>query len=303
MVLSPHNAPFDILAAANNPMKWMKTVLPADGRKCIVLDPLPEGLSTIISDKLWFEENLFCLLSNADKYSSKGTIRVTVSFMKKNIRVAVEDSGIGISSEFKALLFKQFSKVQKMASGSTGLGLYSLLKRSEAIGGSCGFQNREDGVQGSVFWFEFPHQGCSETLDLVSAKCNSEQESLFILVVDDSPVVTKCLMNKLLSGGHRVEIACNGADALEKMVELAGQLDVVFMDMQMPVMDGLEATRRFREFEKKSGAMNRLPIICSSANTGDGSAALAVAAGMDSFLTKPFSADKLASVLATIHAN
>jgi two-component system, sensor histidine kinase len=301
--LSPHNTSFDILAALNNPIKWMKTVLPADGRKRILLDPLPEGLKTIISDKLWFEENLFCLLSNADKYSSKGTIRVTLSIEKKNIRVAVEDSGIGISPEFKALLFKQFSKVQKMAAGSTGLGLFSLLKRSEAIGGLCGFQNRGDGAQGSVFWFEIPHLGCSETLDLIPAKLNSEQKSLFILVVDDSAVVTKCLMNKLMGGGHRVEIACNGADALEKMVELAGQLDVVFMDMQMPVMDGLEATRRYRMFEMKSGAMKRLPIICSSANSGDGSAACATAAGMDSFLSKPFSAEKLTLALAAIGGN
>ena len=301
--LSPHNACFDILSALNNPIKWIKTVLPADGRKCILLDPLPEGLSAIITDKLWFQENLFCLLSNADKYSSKGTIRVTLSIENKNIRVSVEDSGIGISSEFKEQLFKQFSKAQKMASGSTGLGLFSLLKRSEAIGGLCGFQNRGDGAQGSVFWFEFPHQGCSETLDLIPTKSNSEQKSLFILVVDDSAVLTKCLMNKLSNSGHRVETACNGADALEKMIQFAGQLDVVFMDMEMPVMDGFEATRRYREFEVKNGALTRLPIICSSANSDDGSAACAAAAGMDSILTKPFSADKLTLALAAIGAN
>jgi signal transduction histidine kinase len=123
----------------------------------LILDSIPIELNTIISDKHYIEENLLCLLSNAIKYSTHGIIRVNVSTTEcksqckydKNVRVTVTDNGIGISDESKIKLFKKFSSVQNMATGSTGLGLYSLLKRSEAINGSYGMQDREDGEQGN----------------------------------------------------------------------------------------------------------------------------------------------------------
>jgi hypothetical protein len=74
------------------------------------------------------------------------------------VRITVEDSGIGIPIESRQQLFKQFSQVQRMTVGGSGLGLYSLSKRSEAIGGSCGVDCRSDGKQGSSFWFEFPYR-------------------------------------------------------------------------------------------------------------------------------------------------
>ena len=250
--LTPSKSSFPLLCALNGPIKWMNSMLPKDGRINIILNKININIEqNIITDKHWIEENLLCLLSNAVKYSSRGDINIKVTFKSKNnrIRISVEDSGIGISTESKLLLFKQFSKLQNMAIGSTGLGLYSLFKRSEALEGSCGMSDRKDGNRGSVFWFEFPYLACHD-LNSQILSSGFSPKNLLILIVDDSATVVKCLGNKLTNQGHRVISVYNGSDAVDKMIELIGQIDVVFMDVQMPVMDGIEATKRYREVEK-----------------------------------------------------
>jgi signal transduction histidine kinase len=310
--LTPSNCSFNLLAALSNPIKWMQSILTADGKKSIALEAFPDGLSFLISDKHWVEENLLCLLSNAVKYSNHGVIRVTVKLESDQVKITVEDNGIGISQEAKLLLFKQFSSAQRMAVGSTGLGLYSLSKRVEAIGGSCGVSDREDEKEGSTFWFSFPYRpdpadetekgGATPDIGAGTAGAGAgaagfSKRHLNILIVDDSTSVVKILSSKLVSAGHRVFTAYNGAAGLEKMVDMAGQLDVVFMDVQMPVMDGIEATRRYREIERLEGLGRHLPIICSSANSAGEVEDLALSAGLDSFLPKPFTTATLLSVV------
>ena len=308
--LTPSNSSFNLLSALNNPVKWIKSMLTPDGNKSITLDTLPEGVSTLITDKHWVEENLLCLLSNAVKYSNEGVIHVAVTLEGGSdgdqVRITVEDSGIGISSESKQLLFKQFSSVQNMTVGSTGLGLYSLSKRVEAIGGSCGVNDRKDGKEGSTFWFSFPYRPDigedvekGSLMDSFSVPSDL-RKSLDILIVDDSTSVVKILSNKLMRAGHRVVTASNGAAGLEKMIAMRGRLDVVFMDIQMPVMDGIEATKRYREIERLHNTGQHLPIICSTANSGGEAENLAMAAGVDSFLPKPFTTTVLLSVVDEI---
>ena len=309
--LTPSKSSFDLKSSLDEPMKWIRAVIPAESKKEVVLDPLPAGISDIVSDRHWMQENLLCLLSNADKYSSEGVIRVSVRQIYASIRISVQDSGTGIPAESKQLLFKQFSQLQNATTGSTGLGLFSLLQRSEAIGGCCGVDDRTDGTQGSVFWFEVPFEPAeteTATSDITASVSStatvsshaSSPTSLSILVVDDSACVVKCVSNKLACRGHRVVSACNGAVAVQKMIDMAGQLDLVLMDVQMPVMDGFEATRRYREIEQLQGSSRRLPIICSSSNSGGAVEALAIAAGMDSFLSKPFTVDELSAAIASI---
>lgn len=242
--LNPSNSSFAILTSLNNPIKWIKSMISND-RIAIQLDPLPQGMQILISDKHWVEENLLCLLSNAVKYSSRGIIHVIVTIDMNMVKITVEDTGIGISEEAKLQLFKQFAKVQSMVVGSTGLGLYSLAKRAEAIGGSCGHDSRRDGKQGSAFWFTFPHRPDSSD-DIESVKLSimptleiAEMEVLTILIVDDSPSVIKILSQKLKGFGLSVITACNGADGLEVMVSKKNLLDLVIMDIQMPVMGGI----------------------------------------------------------------
>ena len=305
--LTPSNTSFNLEAALNNPMKWMNAMLPLNGKKSLFMEPVPEGITTLISDQHWAEENLLCLLSNAIKYSDKGIIRVILALKDGMVSVTVEDNGIGISAESKLLLFKPFSKLQNSAVGSTGLGLYSLSKRTEAIGGSCGVNDRSDGQQGSSFWFTFPYLPdiCEEDESSPSHETENKglvlaNQCLDILIVDDSTSVVKILSNKLAGVGHRVVDACNGAEGLEKMIKMAGKLDVVFMDIQMPVMDGIEATKRYREVERNHGLGQHLPIICSSANFGREADELALSAGVDSFLPKPFSTAVLLGVIENV---
>jgi CheY-like chemotaxis protein len=335
--LTPCKTAFNLQKSINTPVKWMRSMLPPGGGISLVLDPLPKEVMTIVSDQRWFEENLLCLLSNGVKYSSEGIVRIVTAVKHGFIRVTVEDNGIGIVAEERPKLFEQISHVQRMTVGGSGLGLYSLSKRSEAIGGACGVDDRSDGQPGSSFWFEVPYDPESSppsiSEETVAEETDSDKSSshlklqlpsplpmlpgqledshpLTVLVVDDSIAVIKILSNKLRSFGHRVETAKDGAEGLQKMISMGKELDLVIMDLQMPVMDGIEATRQYRAWESETDAAEsnsskerrnkRLPIICSSANCGQRTMVTAMAAGVDSFLPKPFDIAALSSALSEV---
>jgi CheY-like chemotaxis protein len=340
--LTPSNTTFNLQNVLDNPFKWVKVMLSLDDEIALELAKLPEDLSTmIISDRHWMEENFLCLLSNAVKYGAKGIVQAFVTLRGDMVRITVEDRGIGIDAKLRNDPFGQQSQVQRKTIGGSGLGLYSLSKRCEAIGGLCGVDDRNDGQQGSSFWFETPYlpsvqdslgsiseiksQGSSEKksdlilLDLpylssisITSTSTSVSEPevvspLHILIVDDSITVVKMLTQKLKSCGYRVVSAKNGAEGLEKMIAMTGELDLVIMDLQMPVMDGIEATARYREWENKRSAIPRLelfrkcmPIILSSANCSGDNELRAVAAGVDSFLPKPFDIAALTAALKRV---
>ena len=265
----------------------------------IHIKQINEGVcSHIITDKQWLIENLLCLLSNAAKYSHKGHVDIAVALEKdrQHLRFEVQDTGVGLSDEAMHDLFKPFKQAQRLA-GGTGLGLFSLAKRAEALQGTYGVMRRPDGEQGSLFWFTIPYRPdetssnahkqretvgsldlsgrfvnaiMSDTMlcDSSFAKC-SVQEAPFdlppsvgspynVLVVDDAPLIVKMTTMLLQRKGHTVQHAVNGADALEKLDGHADSCtgnmspyDVVLMDLQMPVLDGIEAIRRLRAAEEK----------------------------------------------------
>jgi hypothetical protein len=145
----------------------------------IELGALPGGMcSMMITDRHWLAENVLCLLSNAVKYSDGGLIEIEFQIIRSSdgvaansnagagvvdstrplaLRLTISDSGIGVPESVRATLFQPFQQAQKMA-GGTGLGLFSLRKRVEALGGCCGVASRDDGARGSAFWFEFPYR-------------------------------------------------------------------------------------------------------------------------------------------------
>lgn len=277
----------------------------------------------------------------------------------KMVLVTVEDTGIGISEDARLNLFKPFKQAQRMA-GGTGLGLYSLSKRIEALGGRCGCSNRRDQKQGSMFWFSFPYRPdkTADTADIAEAilekniipeesssidnidndsKLDTPEKRLRILLIDDSLSILKVTSRLLQINGHTVETASNGflgLKRLEKAFE-TNDFDMVLSDLQMPIMDGLEATKRYRKFEEekfekedeislryeehdveaegKNGLLKdernseisrnsikkkmRLLIVGMSANSDQEIAAEALTSGMDYFLTKPFSYKELSSVI------
>jgi CheY-like chemotaxis protein len=241
---------------------------------------------------------------------------------KQMVLITVEDNGIGIAVEARLNLFQPFKQAQRMA-GGTGLGLYSLAKRIDALRGSNGVTGRLDGKQGSMFWFTFPYrpdeaahidaqpdgatgleQHCPGpgSGDLVVPKR--------ILIVDDSLSILKVTSRLLTMKGHTVETAPNGSVGLKMLKEasVAQEFDMVLTDLQMPVMDGIEATRRFRAFEAEemkvgkvhcggTSNLKRMLIVGMSANSDNQSRQEALESGMDYFVTKPFSYMDLRNIL------
>jgi CheY-like chemotaxis protein len=315
----------------------------------------------------------------------------------------VEDTGIGMSEKTMEALFSPFKQAQRLA-GGTGLGLYSLSKRIEALGGEFGVRARKDGRQGCLFWFTFPYlpdstmsksshnltvnggsashhiSGSSEsntsrsqgyynnnscsisnhnshshsqsrsihhqdipqlrrnrsfsndmTADLKPSSVDppsllipselhrspsrkSKKEplgggnvstglKLSILLVEDSPTISKMTSLMLTKLGHKVTVAENGHIGLNLMIKAIEnnvkessnkRFDIVLMDFQMPVMDGLEATKRFREYEKKNFAATsdqRQLILGLSATFDSEIIQDAMTLGLDDYLMKPITRD------------
>jgi CheY-like chemotaxis protein len=263
----------------------------------------------------------------------------------------VQDSGVGLSEEAMQTLFNPFKQAQRLA-GGTGLGLFSLAKRVEALNGQYGVRRRPDGCQGSVFWFSIPYRP-----DQLSAKMAKTQSALttsfsgstdatsqegaqslspgvsprlpdcntphLALVVDDAPMIVKMTTMLLKRKGHTVESAVNGADALEKLLQgyersrsepapaCSTPYDVVLMDLQMPVLDGIETIRRLRAVERgwqkeQDAAESTTPsaprsphqlVIALSANSDEETRLAALEAGADAFMAKPFTYESFVRVL------
>jgi CheY-like chemotaxis protein len=234
------------------------------------------------------------------------------------ILVSVEDSGIGVSSDYPNCLFLP-SKQTDRASGGVGLGLYSLSKRTEALGGCAGLISPTESGYGSKFWFAFPYLpnmdiAMADAL-LESASVRSEQEKVTqmfgprqILVVDDSLSILKVTSRLLKINGHTAITASNGAIGLDMLKAAAKDMvySMVLTDIQMPVMDGLEATKLFRKFETEfwesenyhGEKKQRLLIVGMSANTDDDTRRQALDSGMDYFIPKPFAYKDLQILLS-----
>jgi CheY-like chemotaxis protein len=323
--LSPKYETINLSQSLQLPMSCMKSLQENSSTNESIIDlntlSLTKICTHIITDKQWLQENILCLLSNAEKYSPKNS-KITIdirlipvtSIMNNNktvrtppqIRFEVEDLGIGISPDIRATLFNPFKQAQRLT-GGTGLGLFSLAKRIEALDGKCGVEERRDGREGSRFWFEFPYRpdmesSYSSNADEASGRFSlengvqlMEDSKLFvssphgtmkILLVEDTISISKMISKLLRAEGHTVEVAVHGGEAVTQLHSNPGSFDVIIMDLQMPVMDGLEATRRIRAFDPNG--LKKEFIIGCSANSDTDTVQEAFRAGVDTFMGKPF---------------
>jgi len=242
-------------------------------------------------------------LSNAVKFTPHGSVRLRVGGSQESgeprLRFAVTDTGIGIPDSAKGRLFKEFSQGDASINrrfGGTGLGLAISKRLIEAMGGAIGVISTPG--TGSTFWFEIPlHVAEAPAEAEQAASVQDAETALRILVVEDMAVNQKVAKGMLRSLGHMVDIAEDGEAALAKVE--SRPYDLIFMDMQMPRMNGLEATAAIRAL--KSG--KSIPIVAMTANVFATDRDTCLAGGMDDFVGKPINVPDLAAAIARASAN
>lgn len=246
-------------------------------------DDLPERL---MLDETRFGQIVKNLLSNAIKYTDDGGIDVYVSYDQGQLKLTVKDTGIGMPPEFVPRLFDRFSQVESnlaASAGGAGLGLAICHQLSLAMGGSITADTALG--EGSAFsvTINAPVASPLKTHETSSAQLDIKQHrSLNILLAEDNRVNRQVVDAYLRKLGHRCTEAVNGQEALD-MLELAS-FDLVLMDVAMPVMDGIEATRRIRELE---GAKGSLPILVLTAHVEPSYLQACQEAGCTHILHKP----------------
>ncbi|MEN8200814.1 MAG: ATP-binding protein, partial [Thermodesulfobacteriota bacterium] len=254
----------------------------------------------IVSDSTRIQQVLTNLLGNAIKFTSEGRISIDVAVLSMSeedvsLRFSVADSGIGIPEEKLQLIFDPFCQADGSTTrsfGGTGLGLAISNQLLELLDHTSLEVASEVG-KGATFSFELSCELGGAIAPVPQEKQEEEEgrENIGacyrILLAEDNPVNVVLATKLLEKQGHTLVCAENGEAAVE--AAFGGAFDFCLMDMQMPVMGGLEATMEIRRREKEEGGgKGRLPIFALTANAMEGDREKCIAAGMDDFITKPF---------------
>lgn len=283
-------------------------VAPEVGRRriALALDFDPDLPATVIVDPLVMRQILLNLLSNAVKFTPNGervVMRLRNTKTAGLVRIEVEDSGVGVPPEKRDMLFREFSQIStpvEPTAASTGLGLSISAQLVAAMGGRIGCDSAP--IKGAIFWVELP-MPAAETEEHVPAPPVAPPPvqppvtsgSLRLLVADDILVNRTLARIMLERAGHTVELVANGMEAVEAVQRT--HFDAVLMDVQMPLMDGLEATRRIRALD---GPAARVPIVALSASAMIDQVTACLTAGMDGHLAKPINRRELLTMLEKV---
>ena len=293
--------PFDVRECVGSAMDLVRYAAREKqlGLAVSVADDVPHWVK---GDSTRLRQILLNLLSNALKFTESGEVRLTVQARAGDeLHFAVSDTGIGLSAEGMARLFQSFSQADSSTTrkyGGTGLGLVISKRLAEIMGGTM-TAHSEGAGKGSTFRFHF--RAPAVPPEAVPARPSgkaaadpqmAERHPLRILLAEDNAVNQKLALRLLAQMGYRADVAANGLEAVQSVQRQA--YDVVLMDVQMPEMDGLEATRRIRS----EGAPHGQPrIIAMTANAMQGDREACIAAGMDDYVTKPIRVEALVEAL------
>ncbi|MCC2958504.1 CHASE domain-containing protein [Massilia sp. IC2-477] len=268
------------------------------------LEIAPELMRPLRGDPLRLEQVLLNFAGNAVKFSEHGRIglraRLEHAFGPELlVRFEVQDCGIGIEPDKLDSLFTPFHQADPSATrrhGGTGLGLVISKQLAELMHGAVGVESSPG--RGSTFWFTARlglEDGVAAGLGAAPAQHADgamRLDGCAVLLVEDNPFNQQVARELLAQAGAVVSVAGNGVEALEAMAR--ERFDCVLMDVQMPVMDGLEATRRIRSDPRLAGTL----VIAMTANAGVEDRARCLQAGMDEFLTKPVVPELLGATIA-----
>lgn len=297
MQLDPHNA--SVTDVLFDVMDLLRPHADAKGLKIHV------QIGQDVPDKLWMDSHrlkqvLMNLIGNAIKFTEKGSVTViceNIGIIKRQIKLnfVVRDTGIGIHPDKIHQLFKSFSQVDSSTSrkfGGTGLGLAISKQLVEMMEGEVKVSSNLN--MGSEFSFslkcELGRDASEVATEFGKPQEQIEIEHMKVLVAEDNHINLQVFKYMLHNLNVETEFVQNGAEALERCN--AKKFDLIFMDMQMPVMDGLEATRQLR------AAKGHQPIVVAiSANAYADDRKLCAEAGMDDFMPKPFDIDQLRNIL------
>ena len=263
----------------------------------------------VLGDPVRLQQVLVNLVGNAIKFTPEGWVRIGGEVMHRDdrslrVRLQVSDSGVGIPPRAQDRLFRPFSQADTNVTrqfGGTGLGLAICRRLVEMMGGRIGV--RSEPGRGSHFWCELefpvadPAVACEapESADVPAARGTGQRlAGLRVLAVDDNRLNRLVIQRLLEREGASVKAACNGLQALEALHQAPGDFDVVLMDVHMPEMDGLQATRAIRGQPALAG----LPVVALTASVLGSDREDALAAGASNFLTKPVETEALVKVLA-----
>ena len=266
----------------------------------LVCEIAPEVPRDLVGDPTRLRQVLLNLLGNAIKFTESGEVALRVtpdanSTVSGSLRFTIADTGIGIPSEKLGAVFEPFTQADSSTTrryGGSGLGL-TISKRLVELMGGC-IRVESDVAKGSVFSFTVPLEIWAGATRRATVSVGVDPEpplpALRILLVEDSPDNRTITVAYLQDTPYQVEIAENGAIAYEKFT--AGHYDLLLMDRQMPIMDGLTATRAIRVWEQ-TNHRPPTPIIALTASALKGDQEKCVAAGCTAYLTKPIKQEVL----------
>ena len=265
----------------------------------------PQVPERLMGDPVRIRQILVNLVGNAIKFTDRGHVHVrveaaTIDGAALELAITVRDTGIGIPLAKQEVIFDAFAQADASTTreyGGTGLGLTISARLAALMGGRISVQSREG--EGSEFRATLrveiasaAAQGTPATAPIAALPVTDRAPH--ILLVEDNPVNQRVAQGMLRKLGFDVSTANNGLEALDRVAERA--FDAILMDVQMPGMNGLEATRAIRDRENGSG--QRIPILALSANAMQGDRDAGAAAGMDAYLTKPVDMAALRDALA-----
>jgi PAS domain S-box-containing protein len=258
-----------------------------------------DSLGWVRTDPVRLRQALFNLVGNAVKFTLQGQVTVRAAILgapsDPRLRLEVEDTGVGIPAEAQARIFQRFDQGDASTTrrfGGSGLGLAITQRLAEMMGGELGFHSVEG--QGSTFWLEVSAPAAQAVAPEPAAAADV-LEGLRILVVEDNPT-NRMIATKLLENlGASVETAADGLLGVEAATR--GAFDLILMDVQMPGIDGLEASRRIRAL---GGPAAATPIVALTANVLSHQRQAYLEAGMDGVVAKPISPAALLGEIARL---